>query len=75
MTETPVLKTIREYEFCLNNSETISGERFRRRLSAMEEMNAWDYESKIKTILGNLKIYDYQAKIKVLSGGQKNGLH
>jgi len=71
MTETPVLKTIREYEFCLNNSETISGERFEQALSAMEEMNAWDYESKIKTILGNLKIYDYQAKIKVLSGGQK----
>ena len=33
-------------------------------------LNAWDYEQRIKQILGQLKIYRYHQKIKELSGGQ-----
>ena len=70
-TDTPILRTIKEYEHCLANSETIAAERFEKALTAMEEASAWDYESKVKIILSSLKINNLQAIVKVLSGGQK----
>jgi ATP-binding cassette subfamily F protein uup len=63
-----LIETIREYEEALasNNVEALS------RLSAMmDHLNAWDYESRIKQILAQLKITRFEQKISELSGGQR----
>ncbi len=39
-------------------------------LARMETLEAWDYESRIKQILGKLKISDFEQRIGELSGGQ-----
>ncbi|MCH5717399.1 ATP-binding cassette domain-containing protein [Niabella hibiscisoli] len=37
----------------------------------MDELNAWDFDSKVKQIFGKLKIHHLDAVVKNLSGGQK----
>ena len=37
----------------------------------MDQLNAWDYEIRIKQILGQLNIHDLEQNIGELSGGQK----
>ena len=43
-------------------------------LSEMDRLSAWDFESRIKTILGKLKLDDLEAQVSTLSGGQKKRL-
>ncbi|MGV8877964.1 MAG: ABC-F family ATP-binding cassette domain-containing protein [Sphingobacteriaceae bacterium] len=40
----------------------------------ISEQNAWEYEYRIKTILGRLDIHHLNQKIKTLSGGQRKRL-
>lgn len=40
----------------------------------ISNLDAWEYEHKIKTVLGRLGIYDLQKPISTLSGGQKKRL-
>ena len=65
------LRIIKNYEYCLENSEKIAPEEFEKALTAMEEAKAWDYEVKVKAILSNLKITNLDQQVKELSGGQK----
>ena len=62
------VKAILEYEKAINNPD--DNERMQRAFERMDELEAWDYEVKIKQILGQLKIYDLDQKIGELSGGQ-----
>jgi len=64
---------IREYEELLENDpenmvalERITGE--------ISDLNAWEYEYEIKTILGRLDIHHLNQSISTLSGGQKKRL-
>ena len=43
-------------------------------LNKMDSLNAWNYESRIKQILGKLGIYDLDKPINQLSGGQQKRL-
>lgn len=43
-------------------------------LSEMDRLSAWDFESRIKTILGKLKLDNLEAQVSTLSGGQKKRL-
>jgi ATP-binding cassette subfamily F protein uup len=64
---------IRKYEELLENDP----ENSRAIEEVMEEMgniDAWEYEYKIKTILGRLDIHHLNQKITTLSGGQKKRL-
>lgn len=64
---------IRKYEELLENDP----ENSRAIEEVMEEMgniDAWEYEYKIKTILGRLDIHHLNQPIKTLSGGQKKRL-
>lgn len=64
---------IRKYEELLENDP----ENSRAIEQVMEEMSnidAWEYEYKIKTILGRLDIHHLNQPIKTLSGGQKKRL-
>lgn len=65
--ENEVVKTIAEYEHALlsGNHENLS-----EIMGHMDLYNAWDYESRIKQVLGKLKITNFEQKISELSGGQ-----
>jgi len=63
-----IIKIIKEYEEAI-----VSGDK--KRLSdatdMMDHNNAWDYEARVKQILGQLNITQLDQKISELSGGQK----
>lgn len=44
---------------------------FEKALAAMDVANAWDYEQRMKQILGKLDIHDLDQSIKSLSGGER----
>lgn len=62
-----IVRTISAYEHAmLHPDETKMGEI----LALMDIHKAWDYETRIKQILGKLKITNFEQKIGELSGGQ-----
>ena len=65
---TPVIQAIKLYEKAL-----ISGDNdaLSEALIAMEENQAWDYESKVEQILGKLGIHNFDKLVSQLSGGQR----
>jgi len=68
MSSGEMVEVIKEYEKSLISDDKkllhISMEK-------MDKMNAWDFEAKIRQILGKLKIDDLSKKMKELSGGQR----
>ncbi len=66
--ENEITSAIRDYNNCLFSE---SHEVLPDILDKMDALNAWDYESRIKQILGKLNIHDFEKKIGQLSGGQK----
>lgn len=64
----PVITAIKEYENAmeLNDDDGIASS-----LIKMEELNAWEFESNVKQILGKLNIHHLQAVVNELSGGQR----
>ena len=63
----PITDLIQEYTKCLTMPDNPSLMQLTER---MDQMQAWDYESRIKQILSMLKISDFSARIDQLSGGQ-----
>lgn len=66
-TENDAVRTIAAYEHCMlsENQEGLD-----LILSEMDLHKAWDYEARIKQILGKLKITNFEQIIGELSGGQ-----
>ena len=64
---------IREYEELLEN-ENPDVDEINRLTEELSNLEAWEYEHKIKTILGRLDIHHLEQKIDTLSGGQKKRL-
>ena len=64
----PAVKAIRSYELAeeLNDTDAIQDA-----IVLMEEMQAWDFEAKVKQILGKLNIHHLQQVVSTLSGGQR----
>ncbi|RYY98527.1 MAG: ABC transporter ATP-binding protein [Chitinophagaceae bacterium] len=64
----PVIDAIRDYEAAVDagNESEINA-----MLARMDELNAWDFEAKVKQILGKLNIHHLQQPVGTLSGGQK----
>lgn len=64
----PVITAIKEYENAveLSNENAIAAS-----LIKMDELNAWEFESNVKQILGKLNVHHLQSKINELSGGQR----
>src|SRR5690606_22969630 len=71
--ENEMLLTIKEYEKVIYESQEDHslGDRLSELIERMDAMQAWDYETQIKQILGKLGIEDLQQKTAELSGGQK----
>lgn len=70
-TDDPKINAIKEYELALIRNDSINLEKS---IAKLEDLKAWNIESKIKEILFKLKIPDLDKKIKELSGGQKKRL-
>ena len=64
---------IRRYEELLENDPE-NAKAIEQVMEEMSNINAWEYEYKIKTILGRLDIHHLNQPIKTLSGGQKKRL-
>jgi ATP-binding cassette subfamily F protein uup len=64
---------IRRYEELLENDPDNMKE-MDKIMEEMSDIDAWDYEYKIKTILGRLDIHHLNQHISTLSGGQKKRL-
>ncbi|WP_017733130.1 ABC-F family ATP-binding cassette domain-containing protein [Nafulsella turpanensis] len=71
--QNPLLALVSDYEYYLHKSETdpAAAEKLQELLPAMEEQNAWDYESQVTQILGKLGVYDLEQRVDKMSGGQK----
>ncbi len=71
-TDNPILKIIETYEKALEKPEDT--EAYQTAFDAMEQHNAWDFETQYKQILYKLKLEDLHKKVKDLSGGQQKRL-
>lgn len=69
--DTPLMQAVKNYEQCLLKNDTKALELA---IEKMEQMQAWDYEVKLKQILTTLEIEKLDLPINVLSGGQKKRL-
>ena len=69
----PKIKAIKEYEALLVDDER-SAEKMQQLIDTIEQLKAWDEESRIKEILFKLDISDVNQQIGNLSGGQKKRL-
>ncbi|TCZ72913.1 ABC-F family ATP-binding cassette domain-containing protein [Flaviaesturariibacter aridisoli] len=66
--DNPVLNCIKAYEDALDARDEA---RTNELLLQMDELGAWDFEAKVKQILGKLNIHNLQQAVGTLSGGQK----
>lgn len=64
----PVINIIKQYEAAVDAGDD---EKVSACLVQMDEMNAWDFEAKVKQILGKLNIHQLRQNVSTLSGGQR----
>jgi len=70
--DNPLINAIKQYEAALSFPE--KEEELQKALARMEDLKAWDYEARIKEILGKLNIHNLDVPVSTLSGGQKKRL-
>lgn len=66
--EHPVIQVIKRYEAACESSDT---DALTAAIGEMDEMGAWDFDAKVKQILGKLNIYHLDQTVISLSGGQR----
>ena len=64
----PTMKAISNYEMAMESEDE---NLITNSIMEMEEQNAWDFESKVKTILTQLNIHHLEQPVSKLSGGQR----
>lgn len=71
----PIIQVIKEYETCLVLSQqeknALQNDRLEKAIEAMDRLNAWDFESRVREILSRFGIHDIFQNISELSGGQR----
>ncbi len=68
--DNPVVKVVKEYEMFLEN-ETDDLDKLTDLMARLDELNAWNFESQLKQILGKLNLHHLNEPVKNLSGGQR----
>lgn len=66
----PVAEALRDYEKILESSEK-DPVALSEALAKIDDLGAWDFEAKVKQILGKLNIHNLEQPVKTLSGGQR----
>ncbi|MEZ4883831.1 MAG: ABC-F family ATP-binding cassette domain-containing protein [Chitinophagales bacterium] len=73
--DNPVLTAIREYESILVKQEKKpspeNSEALQKAINQMQNLEAWDYEAKIKEILSRFKVTKLDQNVSELSGGER----
>src|SRR4030095_9187123 len=64
----PVLNAIKEYELVTEESDS---QKLEAAIVRMDELGAWDFDAKVKQILGKLNIHHLNQPVRDLSGGQR----
>ncbi len=64
----PVINAIKDYE-AASDAEDV--DRITDAIVRLDELNAWDFDTKVKQILGKLNIHHLQQAAGTLSGGQR----
>jgi ATP-binding cassette subfamily F protein uup len=64
----PIINLIKKYEAAVDAGDESAINNY---LEEMDELNAWDFEAKVKQIFGKLNIHNLQQKAGTLSGGQR----
>ncbi len=64
----PVINAIKEYEAA---SDAEDADRIGEAIVKLDELNAWDFDTKVKQILGKLNIHHLNQIAGTLSGGQR----
>jgi ABC transport system ATP-binding/permease protein len=64
----PVINAIKEYEAA---SDAEDSDKLGEAIVKLDELNAWDFDTKVKQILGRLNIHHLNQKAETLSGGQR----
>lgn len=64
----PIINAIKAYE---DASDTEDVDRLTDAIVRLDELNAWDFDTKVKQILGKLNIHHLQQPAGTLSGGQR----
>ncbi|NNF35006.1 MAG: ABC-F family ATP-binding cassette domain-containing protein [Saprospiraceae bacterium] len=65
--DSPALNAVKKYEHALIHEDN---EAMKEAMSRIEDLKAWDIESRVKEVLGKLKIHNLDQKVNTLSGGQ-----
>ncbi len=68
--DNPVVKVVKEYEMCLEQEEE-NIEKLTDLMAKVDELNAWNFESELKQILGKLNLHHLNEPVRNLSGGQR----
>ncbi len=66
----PVAEALREYEKIVSN-DVKDPVAYSEALAKIDELSAWDFEAKVKQILGKLNIHHLEQPVATLSGGQR----
>ncbi len=69
--DNPAMELIRKFESAVKYNKQNELEEL---TIKMDELNAWDFEVRVKQILSQLKIEDFDQPVRELSGGQKKRL-
>jgi ATP-binding cassette subfamily F protein uup len=64
----PVLNAIKQYEAVSEGNDPVA---LNEAIVQMDELQAWDFDAKVKQILGKLNIHHLQQPVATLSGGQR----
>lgn len=71
LSDSPVVRAIAAYEQALQQSATGANEEIlQEAMTRMDQLSAWNYETRIKQILSRLNINDFDQPTDKLSGGQ-----
>ncbi len=66
----PVAEALRNYEYLLD-THSKDHDAIAHALGRIDELGAWDFEAKVKQILGKLNIHNLDQQVSTLSGGQR----
>lgn len=68
----PLVRLVRRYEHALAHPENAA--ELQEAMSAMDEQQAWTFESKVKELLFRFGMHNLEQKVNTLSGGQQKRL-
>ncbi|TAH24801.1 MAG: ABC transporter ATP-binding protein [Cytophagales bacterium] len=66
--DSETIKAVKTYEKAIESGD---GDAMQKAMERIDELNAWDYDSRVKEIIAKTGLEDLQQKVGTLSGGQK----